>query len=265
MRRALLDLLLCPRCRAGALHPPAADSDEVAFGPLRCSACAATFPVTEGVVDLLGQPVRSASRLQRSLEVPLMARSFEARLRPALLAALGGRRMDRESEWLLYRSLLGSHAAPVLDLGCGTGLFARRLARSAAFPAVIGMDVSGAMLEEAVAQAREVHVPVDLIRGRAPELPFRDGVLGGVLHADALHYLADLETLAAELHRVMAPGARYVASTFEASRSGSSLLQKAAGLTPRSENAVRSALEFAGFRIIERVRTAPYLIFVATR
>lgn len=264
MRRALLDLLLCPRCRRGQLSSESEDA-ELSFGPARCVSCHANFPITEGVLDLLGEGAHEAGRLQRGLEVPVLARSYEARLRPTLMGMLGGARLDRESEWVLYRALLGTHAAPALDLGCGAGLFGRKLASAGAFPAVLGLDVSRAMLEEAVAQAREAHLPVDLLRASAPPLPFRDGCLGGALHADGLHYFQDLAPLFHELARVLAPGARYVASTFEPAGRLTSLKRRVAGLRTHPEATLRAELDRAGFRAVERVRAAPYVVFVATR
>lgn len=264
MRRALLDLLLCPRCRQGSLSS-GSHTPDLTFGPLTCDSCGAAFPVAEGVVDLLGDGVRQSGRLQKGLEHPLLARSYESRLRPVLATALGGRRLDRESELLLYRSLLGTHSSPVLDLGCGSGLVARRLARTGAFPAVIGMDVSRAMLEEAVAQAREAQLPIDLLRAEAPRLPFGHGTLGAILHADGIHFLGEMDTLFQEAFRVLAPGGRYVASTYEYPGRAGALVHRAAGLHARRENQVRASLEAAGFSSVERVKTPPYLVFVATK
>src|SRR4051812_29772028 len=114
MRRAILSLLRCPRCRRGALAPEA-DTAELVFGPLRCADCQASFPVSDGVPDLVidRQPPGPA---QRGLERPLVARTYERYVRPLLQRGLAGARLDAESELLLYRELLGAPRAPILDL-----------------------------------------------------------------------------------------------------------------------------------------------------
>ena len=111
MRRAILNLLRCPRCRRGPLLPET-DGPELVFGPLRCPECQAGFPVAEGVADLVrDRSTASQGPMQRGLEQPLVARTYERYVRPAMQFAVARRRFDRDSEYLLYRSLLGGRTA----------------------------------------------------------------------------------------------------------------------------------------------------------
>ncbi len=263
MRRAILNILRCPRCRRGGLLPET-DTAEVIFGPVRCPECQASYPVGEGVVDLVGEHA-PGSPAQRGLELPLVARSYERYIRPAMQLLVSRRRFDRDSEFLLYKSLLGRPTGPVLDLGTGTGLFARRLARDPELPPLVGMDVSKPMLEEAVAQVREAGTLVDFLRGEAPYLPFLDQSLGAVLQTGSLHLISDLQRLLLEVGRALRPGGRYVATSYLPPPFPAAAVHRKAGLHPRGEDELRSALAAAGFVGFERMLLPPFLLVKAER
>jgi SAM-dependent methyltransferase len=263
MRRVILNLLRCPRCRKGHLSPEV-DTAELVFGPIRCGECQASFPVAEGVADLTAER-HVPGAMQRGLEQPLVARSYERYLRPAIQFAIARQKIDRDSEFLIYRSMLGRPPGPVLDLACGTGLFARRLARDADFPPVVGMDVSKAMIEEGVAQTREAGSRVDFIRAEAPWLPFLDHSIGAVLQSSALHLFADVSRLFMEIGRVLRPGGRFVASTYLPPGFPGSTLHRKAGLHPRTENDLRSAIAAAGMVNFERLVFAPFIVVKAEK
>jgi len=89
----------------------------------------------------------------------------------------------------------------VLDLGCGTGDLSAALTRQGV--RVVGLDASAGMLSAARARAMR---SVDLVRGSAFRLPFRDGTFGAVASAFVLRNLDDLPTAFAELARVTRPG-----------------------------------------------------------
>jgi SAM-dependent methyltransferase len=263
MRRVTVQILRCPRCRRGSLRPEA-DTAEVLFGPLRCAECHAMHPVSEGVGDLV-EARSGAAGVQRGLEQAWVARGFERYLRPAIQVAMARRRFDRDSEYLLYRSLLGKVDGPILDLGCGTGLFTLRLAREEGSPVVIGMDVSKPMIEESIAQAREAGVMVDLLRAEAPFLPFLDQTLGAVLQSGALHLIEDLPRLFTEIGRVLRPGGRYVASTYVPPGILARTVHRRAGLFPRDEESLRSAAAASGLVRFERVKLDPFIVIKAEK
>jgi SAM-dependent methyltransferase len=97
-----------------------------------------------------------------------------------------------------------------LDLGCGAGMLARRLAARAG--TVLGMDISAA----AVAHAERAHAGVPNLRfaqGDIMELPATlDGGFDLLVLADTLYYLppplddATLRTAAVRLARLLKPG-----------------------------------------------------------
>jgi SAM-dependent methyltransferase/uncharacterized protein YbaR (Trm112 family) len=256
MRKDSLDLLLCPRCQKGGLRVEA-PSVEIHFGPLTCRSCGATFAIIDGVADFIGSsPPRGLDRL---LETDLVARQFEGHIRPLIAGRLGAPAPDVDSEYLLYRSLLAARPlAPLLDLNGGPALFARRLAAEKAHGPTFALDPYRAMLEEGAAQAREHRLDVDLIRARAPPLPFRAGVLGGVLHVGTLGQVPDLDRHLAEVARVLAPRARYVATAVVSGR----LLRR---LSPWgrafTERELRDRVAAAGLVRFERIQLENRMVF----
>lgn len=251
-------------CQRGHLIPEeAVPEPRLIFGPVRCQACGARYPVGEGLIDLVGERARPQGA-QRAFETPLVARTYERYVRPLLSVAVARSELDVDSEYLLFKSLLGDLDGPVLDLGCGTGIFSRRLAAEHPGAQVLAIDVSRPMIEEALAQAREAGAPVDFIRAQMPELPFHDAALKGVLMAGSLQLVEALDALMAELFRVLRPGGVWVASTF-LPPAPLRPLHRALGLFGRPEDALRGAAERAGFARFERVQMAPVMVVRAAK
>ena len=100
-----------------------------------------------------------------------------------------------------------------LDLGCGTGRYARLLqARGAA--CVIAMDLSPGMLQHAQTVKR--------VRADMMQLPFADGAFDVIVSGLAVGHAPSLEGWMAEAARVLAPGGRLLLSDFhpDAARAG---------------------------------------------
>jgi len=100
--------------------------------------------------------------------------------------------------------------AVLLELGCGPGFYARRLA--ARFPGLraIGLDRSAAQLERArvrLAATRAGSCRFDL--GDATALPYPDASIDAVVSARLLAAVDEPARVIAEAHRVLRPGGRY--------------------------------------------------------
>ncbi|MDE2292302.1 MAG: class I SAM-dependent methyltransferase [Elusimicrobia bacterium] len=94
----------------------------------------------------------------------------------------------------------------VLDLGCGAGLFTRRLAGWGA--RAVGLDQSRTMLE----LARRENPGLTFVQGSAARLPFRARRFDVAASALMAHYLRDLRPLFRETARVLRPGGLWVFS-----------------------------------------------------
>jgi predicted TPR repeat methyltransferase len=111
---------------------------------------------------------------------------------------------------LLFRAVLSVRAGArkpaffkrAIDLGCGTGLAATAFAREV--DRFIGIDLSPRMIERARATGLyaelEVADMVEGLRGKS------DASADLILAADAMVYVADLESVLGEAARVLAPG-----------------------------------------------------------
>lgn len=98
----------------------------------------------------------------------------------------------------------------VLDIGCGSGLLSQALVDRGA--TVIGLDGSSRMLELARARLGEsVELHHHDLNEPLSWLP--DGSVDLVVASLVLHYLEHWRPVLAELHRVLRPGGRLVAST----------------------------------------------------
>ncbi|MEO9188981.1 MAG: methyltransferase domain-containing protein [Acetobacteraceae bacterium] len=114
------------------------------------------------------------------------------------------------AEWPALRALLPRlDGLRVLDLGCGFGWFCR-WAREHGAARVLGIDVSERML----ARARTTTSDPSITYAKADmeRLDLQAGSFDLAYSSLALHYVADLAGLLAEIHRALVPGAHLVLS-----------------------------------------------------
>lgn len=128
---------------------------------------------------------------------PLMALTMRERaFRPALVAAV----------------LADPHPRVVLDMGCGTGSFAGRLAEADPSVQVLGIDGDDAVLALARRRCARFGERVRFSKGLAGELPIEDASVEVVVASLLLHHLSPGAKLGGlgEARRVLIPAGRLV-------------------------------------------------------
>ena len=191
------------------------------------SRCRSTTCRASGVSSVTGKPARGASasacsmiaadpalpapdaraaatrppRVRRRPARPPATRRVSSSHFDAIADGLRRRRCRRTSSSTTCASGRAScsstaRAGRALDVGCGTGVLAARLA--AAGYAMTGVDPSAGMLEVLRARAPDVRARA---RRRATALPFDDGSFDLVLSVAVMHHIADRRGRAADAGR----------------------------------------------------------------
>lgn len=109
------------------------------------------------------------------------------------------------SHALLLKQLKGLPPGRALDIGCGTGEFARRLA--ARGWDVLAMDLCEPMVQKARGKANGTARPLVAV-GDSERLPFADGACDVVTCANSFHHYPHQEAVVREMFRVLKPGGR---------------------------------------------------------
>ncbi|WP_017571005.1 SAM-dependent methyltransferase [Nocardiopsis halotolerans] len=121
---------------------------------------------------------------------------------------------DRLTDVLIERTPV-SAGQRVLDIGCGTGHPALRLAAATGCD-VVGVTVSADQVETAERNAREAGLGkrAEFRLADAAELPFDDDAFDAVWVVETMMYVSDKEGALAEARRVLKPGGTLVLSDY---------------------------------------------------
>ena len=109
----------------------------------------------------------------------------------------------------LQNWLAVSETDEILDVGCGTGLFAEVLAQKNATQTVTGIDISAKMLK--VAQNKLLAYPnINFYQASANHLPFSDQRFDIVICVSTFHYFDEPRTALLEMRRVLKPQGKII-------------------------------------------------------
>ncbi|TCS84138.1 demethylmenaquinone methyltransferase [Tepidibacillus fermentans] len=99
-----------------------------------------------------------------------------------------------------------------LDVACGTADWSIALAKASKTGKIIGLDFSEKMLEVGQKKVNELQLDkqIELIQGNAMKLPFKDNSFDHATIGFALRNVPDIETVLAEMMRVVKPGGKVV-------------------------------------------------------
>lgn len=160
------------------------------------------------------------------------ARSYNEILVPALFEPLA--RLVADAVELQQDS-------KVLDVGCGTGVLTRELARRVpGNDEIIGLDANPGMI--AVAQHADPRIAWQL--GDASALPFADGTFDIVASQFALMLFEDREKALREMWRVLSPDGKLVVAVFDTLDANPSCAVIAETYETHSGSATANALRF---------------------
>lgn len=223
-------LLACPDCGHAGLAVtgwPAA-AEDVRDGVATCAGCLGWFRIEDGVVELLPASLRDHERSRafrarhenrRAAWAPepvAVERDGDAAKREAIAyfreraaaydTAIVGppfwHAMDDRLLGIVSARRAGTNVA--IEVGAGTGRLTRRLA--ARFARTIHVDLSEAMVREAVARRPDDGARTLFVVGDAERLPLADGVADAVVIAGAATYMGDPAAAIREAARLLVPG-----------------------------------------------------------
>ena len=95
----------------------------------------------------------------------------------------------------------------VLDVGCGSGWLARRIAQAVPDGRVVGMDVSDEMIRLARRSSLD-HDNILYVEGEAAEIPWEPNFFQHAISVESAYYWPDPAAGLQEFHRVLRPGGR---------------------------------------------------------
>src|SRR5262249_29336601 len=124
---------------------------------------------------------------------------------------------------ILLRSLLPTDRE-ILDVGCGTGIFAGRVLASRPDAHLWGIDLSDGMLRQCGKRCQAAGGRLHLVQGDSARLPFADDTFDVITCTHSFHHYPHQEQAAREMFRVLRPGGRLLIIDGDPSRCWGKLL-----------------------------------------
>jgi ubiquinone/menaquinone biosynthesis C-methylase UbiE/uncharacterized protein YbaR (Trm112 family) len=189
----LIEQIRCPAC-GSRLHSDApADGGVIEEERLQCTACESSFPICDGVADLIPYAALTGpvwDRWMRHLD------GFASRRRQRTEGRASGQQIRWSRTHAAFFEFADLPPGNVLDIGCGPAGFRTRLdpARNTYY----GLDP--------LPEGERRDFP--FVRGVAERIPFQDGTFAVLVVSSALDHFCDAAAFFGEALRVLVPNGK---------------------------------------------------------
>jgi ubiquinone/menaquinone biosynthesis C-methylase UbiE len=145
----------------------------------------------------------SYSKVQAAAEFARWSRGYDRCILQRLLFGPSHRAIIAR-----VRARCGEQPLAILDVGCGTGVFASRIRAALPRSTVWGVDLVWAMLAQGKSRWRSDPEHLLAVQGDSERLPFPAGAFDVVTCANSFHHYPHQDCAVAEMFRVLKPGGR---------------------------------------------------------
>ena len=209
MRRRLVDLVVCPRCKGPlSLRVAELDGDEVMEGELSCQACG-PYPISGGIPRLLPDAHAVSNEARRTVE------RFGAQWND--FDFIGPHYEKQFLGWISPNTPEAFAGKVVLEGGCGKGRHSALVSKWGA-KEVLAIDL-GSAVEAAYRNTRSLE-NVHVIQADLFHLPVRPASVDVAFSVGVLHHTPQPEDCFEELVKSVRPGGRVIAWVYGRENNG---------------------------------------------
>ncbi len=190
--------------QASVVIPREAANVQKAFNGSVCSKEGDEYPITNNIIDFLGDETPAMSWAQSSNHWKLTASIYEDIWRKRSLSFLTGEEFPiNKEQQLLIDWLQPRPDVLYLDVGCSTALYGRKVKKEQPECEVVALDFSTQMLQEARLKAEADQTDLFLLRADARYMPFFGAAFDGLMMGGTLNELTDPIKVLYECRRVL--------------------------------------------------------------
>lgn len=213
MRRELLDILFCPKCKSAfSLTEVNKSNDEIIEGELRCAVCKTSYPIIDAIPRFV-EPDNYASSFGYQWNL-FRKEQIDAHNGTTLSAD----RFWSETGWT-KESLKDKW---ILDAGCGAGRFLDISSNTEAN--VVGIDISSAI--DAARKNLNGRTNAHFVQASIYELPFRDETFDRCYCIGVIQHTPDPPLSLQSIARMMKRGGEIAVTIYERRRWWTMLFSK---------------------------------------
>lgn len=205
MRKKLLAVLVCPKCRIElACTASEIVDDEIERGSLSCAECGNQYPIENGIPRFVGKDNYASS-------FGYQWNRFKSEQIDSINGTrLSEKRFYSETHWT-EEWMKGKW---ILDAGCGAGRFLDVASRIDC--EVVGIDISNAV--EAAKTNLVDRKNLHLVQASIYELPFRNNSFDGCYSIGVIQHTPDPEKSVRSIPRILKVGGRIAVTIYERKR-----------------------------------------------